>query len=227
MFMGWKKDAFDTALLGEAVSAPHAQTTHCVNGGGIVAGTQVATPHGWRGVEAIAVGDEVMTFDGGLQRVIGVSRSMLWTPNDNCPEALWPLHVPQGLIGNRRDLRLLPDAVVMIESDLAEQLFDDPFALIPAQALECLPGVERVHPGEFVEVVTLSFEQDEMVFAEGAALVFCPMIGASDVMPLNALFGDTESEYNVLPLSDAKLVASALMGQGEATAAPSLAMMAA
>ena len=37
---------------------------------GLVAGTRIATAMGWRAVEAIAVGDLVLTFDNGLQPVV-------------------------------------------------------------------------------------------------------------------------------------------------------------
>lgn len=219
MFMGWKKGTFDAALLGE--DAPHRTVdgSNYTAGAGILSGTNVATPQGWRGVEAVAVGDDVMTFDGGFQRVIGISRSLLWAPIEDCPEALWPIRVAEGVIGNRRALQLLPDEIVMIESDLAEQLFDDPFALIAAQALENLPGVERVPPEGYVEVVTLSFEQDELIFVEGAALVLCQSIGAGATMSLDALLADDDTGYHVLSLGDAKLVAQhhLMVAQGSAS----------
>ena len=65
----------------------------------------------------------------------------------------------------------------MLESDLAEEALGDPFALVPAAALEGVRGVERVCPTDPIEVVSLHFEADQVVFAEHGALLFCPSGG--------------------------------------------------
>lgn len=178
---------------------------------GIVAGTIVATPMGWRPIEAVIAGDSVMTFDGGMQRVQAVSRSILWMDQDaECPESMWPLAIPAGLIGNRRELVLLPEQNIVLESDAAEEAFGDPFALVPAMALLDLPGVERQRPEKMVEVIQLAFENDQVIFADVSALVFCPASVAGEPISLAHLIEDAagHSGYQVLSMQDARLLAA-------------------
>ena len=144
---------------------------------GIVVGTRIATAQGWRDAGSIRAGDRVLTFDGGLQIVTRVTRQPLWSGAGPCPEAFWPLLIPTGTIENAAPLKVLPRQGVLLESDLAEQARGDPFALIPAVALEGRGGVERVFPNDPVEVVTLHFEADQVIFAEHGALLFCPSGG--------------------------------------------------
>lgn len=172
-------------------------------GTGIVAGTKVATPIGWRPVEAIAVGDSVLTFDGGMRPVLSVSRNVVWTSHDTdvCD---WPLQVPAAALGNREPMQLLPGQAVMIESDAAEDLFGDPFALIPAAALDGFRGITPVAPPARIEVVTLVFAQDEIVFANVGALFHCP--AATDLVA--AAYAN--SPYTVLSMDDADLLVDCL-----------------
>ena len=211
MFMGWNAKDFTPAgeRRREARGAGH----------GIVAGTLVATAMGWRAVETLALDDEVMTFDGGMQRITGLSRARLWTGEaEACPGSMWPIRVPAGLLGNRRPLVLMPEETVVIESDTAELHYDDPFALIPALALIGLPGVERMPPEAGAEVVSISFAEDQVIFVEGSALIFCPTGAAGEPIGMAALiaedFNGTETgAYQVLPMADARLLASAMMAE--------------
>ena len=156
----------------ESSGATHG-TGRAVLASGLVAGTQVATNMGWRTVEGIVPGDQVLTFDGGMQKVVGVERGQLWSAAV-CPRHLWPLRVAKDVIGNDAELVLLPEQSVMIESDSAENLLGDPFALIPASALLGTRGVELMPPPHDLEVVILRFAQDQIVFANKGALFFCP-----------------------------------------------------
>jgi hypothetical protein len=141
---------------------------------GIVSGTVIGTALGWRDVEAIAVGDLVLTFDNGLMPVTRVRRERSGAGSRRVPQHLWPLLVPAGTIGNRKALMLLPEQHVMIEADLLEELYGDPFALLPAAALEGWRGVEALWPPEGLDPVTLSFAQTQLVYAAGGSLLLCP-----------------------------------------------------
>ena len=58
----WKNTAWTTTNEAEAALPElDAQTS------GMVAGTKVATKAGWTKIESIEVGQQVLTFDGGLQ----------------------------------------------------------------------------------------------------------------------------------------------------------------
>ena len=120
-----------------------------------------------------------LAFDGGMQTVVRVERSVLWNSPKNCPEHLWPLQVPAGALGNQREMYLLPEQNVMVESDAAEECFGDPFALIPAAALTGFREISRVKLHEEIVVYTLHFEHEQIVFACSGALFHCPPYGTT------------------------------------------------
>lgn len=182
-------------------------------GCGLVEGTHVATQNGWQPVETLRAGDDVLTFDGGMQRVTAVVRDELWGGIGPCPEALWPLMVPQGVIGNRHDMLVMPHQGVLIESDAIVDQWGDPFAVVPGAALEVLDGVEREDPYGTVEVALPVFEEDQMVFADHGALLFCQAhwgLGAG-MLPKYGAAGN----YNMLPLPAAMRVLEATCFQEE------------
>lgn len=169
---------------------------------GIVSGTQVATATGWRGVEAIQEGDRVLTFDAGLQTVRKVTRNWTFLEAHSVEAAHWPLTVSVGVLGNKAALTLLPEQAVMIESDLGEEMFGDPFTLLPAHTLGGLEGITREMPEGPCEVIQLQFEDDQVIFANIGALFHCP---ANTVARMSDLMVASEaSGYDVLPLARAR-----------------------
>jgi len=167
-------------LFGKIATARKTELSAAYDGGahsatsGLVSGTRVAGRRGWRPVEAVAVGDEILTFDDGLQNVVRIRRTPYWTGHGACPEALWPLFVPAGAIGNRVEIWLLPEQLVIIENDAADELMGDAFAMIPAHTLEGYLGIERRAPCAEFELVTLYFEDEQVVFSNCGALFHCP-----------------------------------------------------
>ncbi|MDE3028067.1 MAG: Hint domain-containing protein [Paracoccaceae bacterium] len=171
-----RSHAFSATLLRAPAESGGWNTgsTDSTSAEGIVSGTVIGTALGWRCVEAIAVGDLVLTFDNGLVPVTRVRRERSGAGLGRVPRHLWPLLVPAGTIGNREALTLLPEQHVMIEADLLEELYGDPFALLPALALEGWRGVEALWPPEGLDPVTLSFAQTHLVYAAGGSLLLCP-----------------------------------------------------
>ncbi len=147
---------------------------------GLMAGTRVATPLGWRDIATIEVGDEVLTFDGGLQRVTAVNYCQYDTSGDLGDCGKWPIHVPANTLGDHDEMVILPGQPVMIETDLAEALFGDPFAIVPAHSLVGYGGIDRVPPAPLTHVVSLAFDGDEVVFANRGGLLVCP--SSSDLL---------------------------------------------
>ncbi len=171
---------------------------------GLSVETKVASSMGWRKVDALTEGDRVLTFDAGMQPISKISRLQLWNGDGPCPDRFWPLEVPAGALGNRELMRLLPNQSVMIESDAAEEVYGDPFTLIPAAALEGLNGIRRAQPDPGFEVYILHFESDQVVFGNSGALFFCP--SARDM--LDHAFNTVEqSTYIVRPLMEARVLA--------------------
>lgn len=167
-------------------------------GCGLVEGTMVATQNGWQPSEMLRAGDEVLTFDGGMQPVTAVIRDELWSGVGPCPKALWPLLVQAGAIGNQNDLLVMPHQGVLIESDEINDQWGDPFAVVPGAALEVIHGVERHEPYGTVEVVLPVFEEDQMVFADHGALMFCQAHWgiSAGILPKYSAAGN----YNMLPM---------------------------
>lgn len=174
---------------------------------GMVAGTHIATSMGWRPVEAIAVGDMVMTFDHGLRPVMAVHRSQLFAGRNACPRHMMPLAVPEGALGNASAMLLLPEQNVLVESDLAESVFGDPFALIPAAALEGYRGIGRITPHQRVEIVVLQFAEDEVVYANGTGLIHCSSVHGTSL----ASMMDDDSPYSVLPMDMARAIVAQMI----------------
>lgn len=170
---------------------------------GLVSGTRVATERGWQPVERVCAGDRVLTFDAGLQRVTRVTRHGFPEPGA-CPPAFWPIEVPEGVLGNREVMHLMPQQTIMVESDTAEDLYGDPFSLLPAEAMDALTGSRRVPPQDGFEVVRLHFATEQVVFARDGLLFLCPssrdMVAAAWEAPQDPL-------YAILPLDEARFLA--------------------
>lgn len=201
---GWK---------GKGKSAPQrmAETSAAWDGGlmttrGLLAGTRVATSMGWRGVEALAPGDLVLTFDAGAQPVVEVRRDTFWAADAMVPAAYASVHVPAGALGNGQDMELLPDQGVLIETDAACDAMGDPFAVVAAKTLDGFRGITRVAPRTQVEVITLVFAQEQVIYAEGGALLHCPP-AQIQLCQMGAMNG----AYEVVPARDAAFLVECMM----------------
>ncbi len=171
--------------------------------GGLTKGAFVATPDGWCPAENLVPGTLVLTFDDGLKRLRELRRQGIWTGKGPFPELTWPLDVPRGVLGNRSAMLLPPDLNLLIESDLAEELYGDPFALIPIKALDGVLGIERTPPNGPQEVVNLIFDADQVIFVNGSSLVHCPLVP-----------GQTDEGYNLLRGKAAREVAQDFAANG-------------
>lgn len=186
---------------------------------GLISGTRIATAQGWRPVEAIIEGDLVLTFDRGLQPVRAVTRGTLWQAEDRCPMSLWPLRVPTGALGNKEEMILLPEQPVVIESDTADLLFGDPFAMVHAADLDGVRGIERIQPLDRVDVIQLHFDDDQVVFAGLGALVFCSGLSMAQITSLldcGTQHPHAATPYAVLPPEDAQLLVECLRDEDQA-----------
>ena len=143
---------------------------------GIIAGTKVETEKGWAAVENLLSGIKVQTY-AGLRRVAKVERSFIEPSNPAmCPEGL--LLVPGGALNNCSAFYALPDQHVLLETIYAEEIFGDAATLIPARSLEGFRGITLVRPQGLVQVITLSFDQEDVVYGNTGVLFHCPSVGA-------------------------------------------------
>jgi len=201
-------------FTGEAGWIPAAEPARGSPARGIVAGTRVATVGGWRTVEDLMPGDPVMTVDNGPQQLLDVRRRALWSGPEPCPAALCPLAVPPAALGNRTALLLLPEQLVLVESDLAETSYGAPYVLIPAAALDGWRGIATIVPHRRVETVSLHCAGDEIVYANGVGLIHCPPPEAAGAEPAPATRpGRTPSGYTVLPLDMARILVACMIAE--------------
>lgn len=192
---------------------------------GILTGTQIATDRGWCAAGALSPGDLVQTFDNGLCRLVEVHRAVTSVAPCDWPLAHWPLRVPRGAMGNADDLRLLPGQPVLLESDLCDDRYGDPFALVPARALEDWQGIAPERPGDTESAVVLIFDEDQVVYARSSVLLFCPGLAGQALTPDR----EAAAPYHALSLPDARDLVAALIAldPGPADADPGCAGQAA
>ncbi len=185
-------------------------------GFGLFSDTPVATPDGWVAAGDLQRGDEVLTFDAGFQRLSAVVRDEHVAANARWPKSLRPLRIPAGALENRWDVLVLPHQGVLLEVEEVADRFGDPYAVIPAAALEIIEGVERVTPDEASDIVLPVFSEDHMVFVAGGMLTFCQAHWGTraGVMPQ---FG-TPSNYNMLPVNAGKALVEMLLTEFEGEA---------
>lgn len=175
--------------------------------GGFFTGTHVASNLGWRQVEALSVGDSVLTFDHGMQVITEMHRETMLVSESDLPVAQCPLLVPQGALHNRMAMWVMPDQGVLLESDLAVDALGDPFVVVPACALEGYRGIHRAYPGERIELVMPRFAQDEVIYLEAGLLGFSPT-------PSSILDTATEDGiYRVLPQNAARELVVNMMAE--------------
>lgn len=186
---GWKKDAAHR----RSVDLSGAADGGLVASRGLISGTRVGTSMGWRGVEALAPGDMVLTFDNGLQPLVEVRRDTFWM-SDRSLARDPVVAIPAGAMGNTVNLQLLVDQGILIESEAACDAQGDPFAVVRASALDGFRGIRRTSAPAQMEVITLVFEGEEVIYAEGGVLVHCPRA----VVRLDDI-GRVHDGYEVLP----------------------------
>jgi hypothetical protein len=191
---------FGTGLKTQQPSHRTVEMTGAYDGGiatlshGLMVGTRVASNLGWRAIDALAAGDKVLTFDHGMQAVTEVRRAHVWLDAPDTSETFWPVVVPVDALDNRDELTLLPDQGVMIESDAALDMLGDPFAIMTAHNLVGLRGIHRRQPKQRIELVAVYFEHDEVIYAEGGALIHCP----GDMSTLDKFLDAAPQTYRVL-----------------------------
>lgn len=183
---------------------------------GLLPGTLVATNGGWKPVEAIVPGEMLLTFDNGLQPVSRIHRIEI-------PRAMVPAHkaftmvVPMGALGNRRELRLLPCQEVIVESDLAEEDFGEPFVLIQALLLERYKGIHRAPIQGDLTIYMLTFAAEQVIHIAGAALVTAR--AETDFSPLTVAEVAGTETYLRLTLDQLRRIAANLRADGPTAAA--------
>ncbi len=181
---------------------------------GFVAGTRVASNLGWRDVDTLSVGDSVLTFDRGMQVVRNIQRDVLFRRGSLLPRAQRPILLPEGALHNRRDMWLMPDQGMLVESDTANEVLGDPFVVVPARALIGFRGIRTAKPDDERTIFTLAFDADEAIYVEGGLLAICRRSG--DILPDESTAAS--SEYKLLTMKVARHLVRCLIDEDDTAA---------
>ena len=133
---------------------------------GLTGTTLLETPNGWTPTSDLAAGDEVETFDGGLATILRAERFRA------APGSM--IHVPGGVFDTCGALSLLPTQRVMVDFACVEDMFDRPCVLVEAQALVGYHGIVRKTAEEAQSLFRLTFQEEELVYANTGAVLHCP-----------------------------------------------------
>lgn len=155
---------------------------------GLAAGTPVEARAGWCPAEDLRPGAAVYTLDGGLRPLAAIDRR--WVLPGMAAEVI---AVPGGAFGNCADLMLLPDQHLLVDLHRDDPVIggipDALAVLIPAAALEGFRGATRVRAPVPLQVLTLMFGEDELVWAASGVLLHCPAVTRrADALPQVATF---------------------------------------
>lgn len=154
---------------------------------GLLAGTRVDTPEGWRPVETLKPGDLVHGQDGKSKRVLRVDRARL----DGRP-ALDSLRqaalVPAGVLGACSPFLALPEQHLVLHAPRARAVLGTDFALVPGRALAGRLGIEPAQVEGPLDLVTPAFEEEEAIWVNTGLLAHCPSAREAGEAPLAGRF---------------------------------------
>jgi hypothetical protein len=122
-----------------------------------VAGTNIMTPEGDRPVEALRVGDAVVTASGGFQTIVWIGRRRVDLDRHPRPDAIQPVRIAADAFAPavpRRDLYLSPGHRIFVAD-----------VLIPASALINGTSVTRV-TWRSVDYYHVELERHDVMLAE-------------------------------------------------------------
>jgi hypothetical protein len=133
-------------------------------------GTLIATPRGEVPVEALEVGDRVITRDNGVQVVRWAGARTLSAAELEATPAYRPVLIRQGALGHglpERDMIVSPQHRVLISGDETLLYFDEREVLAAAKHLVGRPGIERLEARD-VTYVHVMFDAHEVILSDGA-----------------------------------------------------------
>ncbi len=132
-------------------------------------GARIATPQGLRPVEALQVGDLVLTEDDGPQPLVWVGARSLTAQEMQAMPQLCPVRIAAGALGLNlpaRDLIVSPQHRMMLSGPRAEILFGEAEVLVAALHLVGLPGITQLAP-QAVTYLHLMCARHQILSAEG------------------------------------------------------------
>lgn len=144
-------------------------------------GTLIRTMLGDVPVEALTVGDRVLTLDNGPQKIRWIGRRSLDEAALQANRDARPIYIPEGVCGNYAPLFVSPQHGMLLDADQTKGAE----ALVRARHMAEAPGPVRVAWGKKqITYIHLMFDAHQIVFANGAASEsFYPGDCALDMFP--------------------------------------------
>ncbi|WP_127046485.1 Hint domain-containing protein [Pseudorhodobacter sp. E13] len=145
-------------------------TTRSINNARIVCfarGTPIKTPKGFVPVEALLIGDRVLTQDHGAQPLVWRAKSRILTDERTAPIVIEPGALAPGI--PTQQVALSPQHRILIAAPEVEALLGLRQVLIPAKKLLGRPGISRGAIGEVVEYHHIMCPRHAILRAGGAA----------------------------------------------------------
>lgn len=141
---------------------------------GLPGATLVETATGWRPAETLRPGDRIATWDGGFRPLASV-RAVRMAPGG----AHAMVRVPGGVLNNCRSVWLTGTQLVLIRSPYAAAVLEAESVLLPAASLVGYRGVRQATPHGALNLVSLQFAEEELVFAASGLTLHCPTEGGA------------------------------------------------
>lgn len=140
---------------------------------GVIAGTAVETETGWLPVEALRPGQKICTLRRGVRELRAIFHSGFGPDlEDVYPEGI--TLVPAGLIGNTESFYVLPDQHIMLRGPEVASLTGEPMVLVSGRDIVGYGGIGAVLPVDGIDVYSLVFDQEDVVFASTGVMMHCP-----------------------------------------------------
>lgn len=174
-------DGTNVGISGPALPVPG--TTYTVSGSSdgaesplgdvpcFLEGTLIATPSGEVPVEALSVGDLVLTLDHGAQPIRWIAAKKVDAARLAEKPALRPIRIPAGALGPGRPkapLHVSPQHRILLRSRIARRMFGAEEILLPAVRLLGLAGIEVAADIAPVRYIHFKCDRHEIVRANGA-----------------------------------------------------------
>ncbi len=132
-------------------------------------GTSILTPNGAKPVEALGVGDLVITRDHGARPIRYIASREVIGPA--IPEGQLPILISAGSLGSGlpgRDLVVSGQHRILLSGSFVRQMHGTQDVLAPAKGLVPLTGIRVKRGVRKVVYIHLLFDKHEIIFAENA-----------------------------------------------------------
>lgn len=133
---------------------------------GVAQGTLVGTSKGWWPIEELTPGDQIWTFDDGLQTLLGLKRRVVRPQANGGPANAPMVWIPKDALGNERDIICTATAGIMVECENARDPMGEPYAVLPASAFVGICDVTDYEVDAPLAFYTLQLNSEQAVYID-------------------------------------------------------------